>query len=130
MPLSGYTWPLSWVPDASAQHIFSVRRLLGLIQRGASGAKLIYICSQPDFRDSNISDDDLDLYRVVLDEYHLHWRKLTSAFDFELITSPVEALEDNLCFTNLEYSVNPENRDPHLNIQYGRMLWDKVQSLM
>lgn len=101
--------------------------LLTVSRHSPSTQRRYYLSTHPAFL-SGESASPRDLEKVALLEYWDVIRKICAEAGFVFVPPPREALDPSGTFTLPEYSINAASLDRHLNGEYGRHVWDSLQS--
>lgn len=120
---------LSWssLPYQS-KHAFSLRAFLRLVADLAPDARRSYVPHHPPFIFPDASPGVIEAWRIAWPEYLGVIERICSESGFRLVPPPRQSFDSTGVFTNLLYSVNPQQRNFHLNAEYGRLLWNDLMS--
>jgi hypothetical protein len=111
-----------------SKHAFSLRALLRLVANLAPDARRSYVPAHPPFIFPDASPGVIEAHRIAWREYLGVIERVCSENGFRLVPPPKESFDSTGVFTDLRYSANPEQRDSHLNAEYGRLLWNDLMS--
>jgi len=70
-------------------------------------------------------DQKVELIRRRIN-FNSLWNCMCSTYGWEFVTPPVQAMDENQLFIRRKFSIDPDKDDPHLNSEYGELLWNKL----